>query len=52
MVKYTKSEKKSSFASLPHEIQEEVKRFLELGDFRSAKLLYDRSNLNLKNKSL
>ncbi len=36
-----KPEETSRLATLPPELQLQIKRYLELGDFRSAKALFD-----------
>jgi hypothetical protein len=38
-LKKTKNE--SRFANLPYDLQVKIRRYLEVGDFRSAKALYD-----------
>jgi len=36
-----KSEENSRFATLPSELQLKIKHYLQLGDFKTAKALYD-----------
>lgn len=35
------SEEKGRFAALPENVQREIKRYLQLGDFPTAKRIYD-----------
>ncbi len=38
---YKKPEENSRLATLPSQLQLQIKRYLELGDFRTAKALFD-----------
>lgn len=46
---YKNNEKESRFASLPFDLQLQIKRYLQQGDFRSAKALFDQ-NLESREK--
>jgi hypothetical protein len=44
-----KTEETSRFATLPSQLQLQIKKYLELGDFRTAKALFD-AGLESKDK--